>query len=474
MWLDYSEKIRRYTTIKPTLRPKDIGVLLTIDTLYEEPPEDLALFRQIYLTMDPTVSSEDHRGVTFLKLAACMDPTPTIKRKLNGDLNVKFNDIVHARDYRTNQRTFERYSLIASTVIEEILKRARLPREVTAALREREASRSCTDYYRMLALYRAADDRRLRFELLRKLGLIVLIARINRCIEIEALDESLRNVRKALVKGLGVTGTMRQVFLVELDAEGGLEVRPKKLQKDDPPGKDVGRSRTRPAPAPAAERIVCNSFTTAAGTEIVHIELRNKLKPAGVVSYTSYVEKMIRKNLEYPNQVGDTIGVKIVVGRQRDIPRVLGELESFLGGSLSRKKEKDVYTAYRNLPRRNRIPTEYYVWKAVYDIPLPHPSISLVKKMMRLAEGERHVHEALKKTLSYYLDNPLDFVIEIQLQEIHSYLISKMRDSPTAHGRLKATQIRSNSFYKLFPKEIYETDIQAIKARLLRRGPAPS
>ena len=43
---------------------------------------------------------------------------------------------------------------------------------------EREEVRKCYDVYEMLRIYRKTPDKRVRFELLRKLGLIVLIARI--------------------------------------------------------------------------------------------------------------------------------------------------------------------------------------------------------------------------------------------------------------------------------------------------------
>ncbi len=53
------------------------------------------------------------------------------------------------------------------------------------------------------------------------------------------------------------------------------------------------------------------------------------------------------------------------------------------------------------------------------------------------------------------------------MQDIKSYLLSIASGSYTAHTWLKMNQIRSNSFYKFFPKEIYEGDIERLKLTLL-------
>jgi hypothetical protein len=273
-----------------------------------------------------------------------------------------------------------------------------------------------------------------------------------------------------LIKGLGLRRKTTEVYSFGLHADRGLVVRRRKSLVVGASRSDGQRRGKRAGSAPAAQTWTGRSFQTAAGHEILALEMRNKLRNRSGVSYTSYVEKMFRKNLEFPSQVCDTIGVKIVVKREADIPKVLGELESFLGGSLSRKREKDVYAAFKRSRRGKRVSTEYYVWKAVYDIPLPHPSITTVKRIIRLTKGNKGVQEELKRTLAYYLNNPLDFVIEVQLQDIHSYLMSMARGSPTAHARLKTKQIRSNSFYKLFPKEIYDGELGELKRRLLATG----
>lgn len=60
----------------------------------------------------------------------------------------------------------------------------------------------------------------------------------------------------------------------------------------------------------------------------------------------------------------------------------------------------------------------------------------------------------------------------VQLQDIKSYLLSIAKGSPTEHAWLKMNQIRSNSFYKFFPKEIFQKELYNVKMNLLKqKGP---
>jgi hypothetical protein len=60
----------------------------------------------------------------------------------------------------------------------------------------------------------------------------------------------------------------------------------------------------------------------------------------------------------------------------------------------------------------------------------------------------------------------------VQLQDIKSYLLSIAKGSPTEHARLKMNQIRSNSFYKFFPKWIFQKELYNVKMNLLKqKGP---
>jgi hypothetical protein len=197
------------------------------------------------------------------------------------------------------------------------------------------------------------------------------------------------------------------------------------------------------------------------------MEIRNKFESTEDPSYTSYVEKMVRKNLEFPNQIHDAIGVKIVVNTEEEIPRIISDLESFLGGSSTRKMEKNSYHQFGREALSEYSSKEYFVWKAIYDITLPHPSITQIKRLREIAGNEKLAQEELTKQIQYLTNNPRDFVIEVQLQDIKSYLLSKAKGSPTEHARLKMNQIRSSSFYKLFPKEIFQEEVNRLKVKIL-------
>ena len=217
------------------------------------------------------------------------------------------------------------------------------------------------------------------------------------------------------------------------------------------------------------QRIACYPFRTSTGHEIVHMEIRKKFGSREEPTYTSYVEKMLRKNLEFPNQIHDTIGVRIVVNTEDDIPLIITDLESFLGGSSTRKMEKNSYHRFGRRGLSEYSSKEYFVWKAICDITLPHPWIAQVEKMLEITRDNEQAQKELKRQLHHFVNNPKDFVIEVQLQDIKSYLLSIARGSPTEHACLKMNQIRSNSFYKFFPKEIFEKEMKNVKIRVLKQ-----
>jgi hypothetical protein len=133
--------------------------------------------------------------------------------------------------------------------------------------------------------------------------------------------------------------------------------------------------------------------------------------------------------------------------------------------------EKNSYHRFGRRRLSDYSAPEYFVWKAIYDITLPHASIAQIKKMLKLTPGNPEAQRELKNRLAYFVNHPSDFVIEVQLQDIKSYLLSIAKGSSTAHTSLKMNQIRSNSFYKFFPSEIYEQDVNQLKIRVLGQSP---
>jgi hypothetical protein len=469
---DYDAKIALFYEANRFLSHQQLAVLLTADLLYRDLPDDLSEFRKKYAHLDPSVLTKPNEGIAFLRIAEDNRPARVLKGMLNAYLNVKFHDIKQRKGYESNAATFQEKSIIASQVIDEILAKAALPREIVAVLREIEEIRSCYDFYEMLKLYKGARDERVRYEILRKIGLIVLIARISRATDTDELGNRKKEVWQAFDRGLRRTKKEKREYYLWLNAKHKVDFTSDKVLAQKAYAKDMDARRRQACHVYPLQRFVCYPFTTFSGNQILHMEIRNKFGDRGKPSYTSYVEKIVRKNLEFPNQVHDTIGVKIVVEKEDQIQRIILDLESFLGGSSTRKMEKNTYHRFGRRRLSEYSSPEYFVWKAVYDITLPHPSIPQTRKLLKLTRGNQLAQEELRDRLEYFLNHPRDFVIEVQLQDIESYLLSIARGSPTAHAWLKTNQIRSNSFYKFFPKEIYERDIARLKLTLLGSPPA--
>jgi hypothetical protein len=464
---DYHSKISLFYETNPHLTHDELAVVLTADLMYKDLPNDLPEFRKRYAHLDPSVLEGAHEGITFLRIAEEKKPARVLKDRLNAYLNVKFHDITNIKNYEDNAVLFQERSAIASEVIEEILARADFPKEIAAVLREKEEVRSCYDFYQMLQLFKSARGDRLRYEILRKIGLIVLSARIDRTVEMEDLEERKKEVWKAFDRGLRRTKKGKMEYYLWLNAKHKVEFSADEKRARSTYDKELVIRRRQARKIYPLQRFVCHPFTTFSGNQILHMEIRNKFGSQGRLSYTSYVEKMARKNLGFPNQVHDTIGVKIVVEKEDQIPNIIRDLESFLGGSSTRKMEKNSYHRFGRRRLSDYSSPEYFVWKAIYDITLPHPSISQITKMLKLTRGNRVAQKELKNRLEYFVNHPSDFVIEVQLQDIKSYFLSIAKGSSTAHASLKMNQIRSNSFYKFFPSEIYEQDVNQLKLRVL-------
>lgn len=470
---DYQAKIALFYETNPDLSHDELAVVLTADLMYKDLPEDLPEFRKKYAHLDPSVLNRSSEGITFLRIAHARGSARALKERLNAYLNVKFHDITHRKGYEANAPLFRERSIHASQVIEEILTKAAFPEAITEVLREKEEVRTCYDFYEMLSLYKAAREARLRYEILRKIGLIVLTARIDRTMEREDLEQREKQVRRAFDRGLRRARKGRKEYYLWLNAINKVDFSTDERTARRNYARDLETRKRQACRVYPLQRFVCHPFKTFSGNEILHLEIRNKLGSRGRPSYASYAEKMVRKNLEFPNQVHDTIGVKIVVEQEAQIPAIIRDLESFLGGSSTRKMEKNTYHRFGRRRLSEYSSPEYFVWKAVYDITLLHPSIAQIRKMLKLTRDHPAAQHEVRKRLKYFFDHPSDFVIEVQLQDIKSYLLSIARGSSTAHAWLKMNQIRSNSFYKFFPKEIYEPEVNRLKLELLGRSPGP-
>ncbi|MFW6383513.1 MAG: hypothetical protein ACOCZQ_02620, partial [Nanoarchaeota archaeon] len=190
----------------------------------------------------------------------------------------------------------------------------------------------------------------------------------------------------------------------------------------------------------------------------------------GKLEYISVVEKMLRKNLSFPSQVRDIIGIRLIVENEDIIPGFILDLENFLGGSSTRNREKSGLNMFGKKKLSKYSSEDFYVWKAVYDVTLPNPTTRLLEKMLSVTKGNKEAQDMLKEHIEYLKDHPKDFIVEVQLQDIRSYLQSICRGSSSYHPYLKKRQIRDNSFYKLFPKEIYMNELKKLKKKILKKS----
>jgi hypothetical protein len=464
---DYHHHIKLLLKKNPLLRPEDIGVILTLESLYRSAPEDLSKFRELYAHLDPKVIDNPDHGTTFLKIARNRKPPGVLRQLLNSYINIKFNDISHPKTYAENMILFKEYSNQASAIISDILNIAGFAQPILAVLSELKVARDCHDFYDMLALYKQRNDKRVRFELLRKIGLIVLMARIRRSMLVDESDERMAQVWKALRKRLVHAEDNKLMYYYWLNNQKKVRFYKDAKSAQKCCYADMEERSCLALDTYGMQTFECCPFLTFNGNRVLHMEIRNKFKVNDQTSYTSFIEKILRKNLEFPNQVHDVIAVKIIVESEREIAHIIHDLESFLGGTSTRKQEKDTYHKFGRRILTKYSSKDYFVWKALYDITLPHPSLEAVESLLDITKGNEAAQEELRLRLQHLINNPRDFVIEVQLQDIESHLQSIARGSPTEHALLKKNQIRSNSFHKLFPHEIYEDELIKLKQSML-------
>ncbi|MEM4267352.1 MAG: hypothetical protein QXK37_00815 [Candidatus Woesearchaeota archaeon] len=461
------ERIQLLLNRNPNLTHERIAVLLTISSLYSEPPADISAFREIYPHFDPNIIDSNGERITFLRICNSNEPISVIKHRLNSYLNIKFRDLEHEATYEENMVLFKKYSEIASTVLADILKMGAYPNEIVDLLKEQQEVKKCIDFYQMLTLYNKTLDRRTRFEILRKLGLIIMLARINRSISIDELDVVMKKLWRVFNKGLGFKRLKHKEFYLWLDASNHLVFSEKKIEAIAKYKKDAEARRLAALPVFQMQTFEFHPFITHNRTEVLHLNIRNKLRKDGKPYYSSFIEKLVRKNLEFPNQIHDVLGVLIVVKEEEHIKNLVSDLEMFLGGSSARKKEKNSYHKFGKKPLGEYSSNKYAVWKAVYDIPLSNPLLDLADGMIKMLGDNKLAQNELKRKVKFLTEKPKDFVVELQLQDLNSYLLGIVKGSSAEHSLLKSKQVRMNSFYKFYPQEIYAPCISELQLKLL-------
>ena len=112
---------------------------------------------------------------------------------------------------------FKKMSMMVSRILTEILKLGHFPDEIIETLDELPEVSRCHDFFDLLQLYKKTKSRRMKFEILRKIGLIVLLARIRRVFAVEDYDFALEKIRHAFTNGLGLMKLPDETYHLWLD-----------------------------------------------------------------------------------------------------------------------------------------------------------------------------------------------------------------------------------------------------------------
>jgi len=465
--VNFVEKLNLYMNSNPNLSEDELGVLLLIDNMYKNVPDDISLFRKIYAHLDPKIIDMQSDGIIFLKIAKSKEPTRVIKHRLNSYINVKLNPQQNHLSYSENMKRFKELSRAVTSVLDQFLQIGGFPEPIIEQLKESQDVRDCMDFYEMLELYRTTESNRVKYEILRKIGLIVLMTRISRTFLIEDIDHAIQEVKYVFREGLSLKPKKKRLCYLWVDELNKVQYSDDK-QKAFKEYQSVITKRNKLALRIHSMQIIeYTPQSTKFNSEILHFEIRNKLRPNEDLSSASLIEKIVRKNIEFPKDIHDILGVKIVVDNENEIPLLVNDLSSFLGGSSTRRKEKNTLYKFGKRKLSKYSSKDYFVWKAIYDIALLHTSVPQINKMLNHTKTNKAAQAELKKRLEYFTRRPQDFVVEVQIQDFNSYLLSIAHGSPTDHRFLKMNQIRQNSFYKLYPKEIYEPDLWAYRREIL-------
>ena len=414
--------------------------------------EDIAAFRNVNTYLDPCIDTKKDK-ITFLRIANSNSSDEKIKEKFNKYLNVKYNHVTNPLTYKENMDRFIRHSKIVTTFLDDILKMGKFPKILKQELTECEELRDNPNIFNLMKLYKNSTDKRLRFEILRKIGLIDLVSRIDKNYPLEYTEYVASEVRKLFSIGLSLKKLPEKtcfIWMNEMDKVKYCFSKEKAFQLYELDSEK--REEINLVKSPIGEKRYTPYSTSTDNIEI--LEIRDKLQKDDKPYYTSFLEKMVRKNIEFPNQIHDTIGVRLVVRNPEEIPTCIKYLEKFIGGSSSRKKEKNTLHKFGKIRLSPYSSKDYYVWKAVYDIALPHFTIRYLREIERITT-EKRASEIIKKRIDQMIKMPINAVVEVQIQDFESYMLSILEGSPTDHSRLKMNQVRKNSFFKLFPKEIY-------------------
>lgn len=463
---NFDSKLKLYRRLNPNICDKEIGLLLWIDNIYRNLPKDLEFFRKTYIHLDPEAIDNVIEIPNFLRIVKGDYSKVKTIEELNSYINIKFNNITNKKSYKENMKRFKLYAKHINQFIEEILNLGKVPDDIFKLLKESDIVKKTNDFYELSQLYKNTDCRRIKFEILRKVGLIILLSRILKTHLIINSNFVSDQVSKIFEKGFCFKDDKDLDIFYWTDEKNKVKFTTDKDEalKIHPYSQKNRRAHSlKTYPIQKLTRVIKRTNNN----NNIFMEMRNKLIKDGKEDYTSFIEKIIRKNLEFPTQIYDVVGIRIIVEHEKDIFKVIEEIETFLGGTSTRKKEKNTLHMFGKRKLNEFSSEDYYVWKAIYDVTLSHPALKHLNDLRSKIKNKKYENEFIK-TLNYFDKRPIDFIIEVQIQDLKSYLLGVAKGSLAHHNHLKRNQVLSNTFFKIFPKEIYEKELIDFKNKLLK------
>jgi len=498
--------IERFPLInKQTLLPvTEINTILFSHLLYSYEPEDTHLFWTHYPYFDPDIPNKDPKKYHFLELAHFKIDSPSFRKKLNHYLNIKFNPIEYHMPLDYNITKFKNLAEESSKILQIILERASLPEFVQSVFQENKKIASTNDIIDLIAICQKSESIREKYEITRKVGLTFLLSRVKNCIGFQKTRKYHTSVDTIFKEQLKIKENGSNHYQFEIyywldhneklafyaDKETAIKLHEEQSKIRESKGKD-----THPL-----QFEFFKPQMSQGKNQILKYISRIKNFNLGREDNASVIEKIIRKNLLYPTEIADLYGITFVVNTEKELLNLRGEIESFLGGTNTRKSEKIIEKSTGSEYYTSTNSDFFKIWKTVYDITLPHERLEIINQVIKdyledirileeVVDGVDHtfqdskiygsiVHHLNRKYSKiekiYHIkerliQKPFDLQVEIQIQDLHSYLLSKCFGSSTEHEALKRNQVLSSTLYKVFPKKIYQPELLNLKENFLSK-----
>lgn len=488
-----------------TLLPvNEINVILYSHLLYRESPDELELFWKNYPYFNPNIIDNLEHKYHFLELTRLKTGHTHFKKKLNNYLNVKFNPSNFYQPLQNNLLRFSVLAMESSIILQNILKRADLPPFVESVLAESEKVADTNDILELITIYQEFHDLKTRYEILRKVALSFLLCRVKNCLSFQKSSKYHTYLDRIFKSQLKLddpknNGDVFQVYywlnphdhICALYDENEAHTQyAMDIKEREKKGKTIYPVQSESMiPLRTRENNLIFRY-------ISRIKNFSRLKE----DYSSVIEKIVRKNLLYPEEITDIYGLTFVVPGEKELYGIQEEIGNFLGGTNTRKDEKKIQKAPISESLSLNSGEYFRIWKAIYDVTLPHERLEVIMRQITQNKSDlaimnqtlnllqknhtpdqdiQFLHKHLKKKDQelenlqrirlIYENRPFDLQVEIQIQDLQSYLLSKTFGSAAEHAALKRSQVLQSSLYKLFPKKVYEPFLLKLKEQFLAK-----